>query len=129
MASPSTRSNPGTTAMLSVGLVKGAAQAATYFDKDNYYMGGSEGPSQWWGAGAEAAGLSGPVDRRQFEAALNGQLPDGTRLGTEREGKHAHKPGWDLTWLQLTNWPLRYEFCDETRTSVFEGGCSAPRWQ
>ena len=84
--------------MLSVGLVKGAAQAATYFDKDNYYMGGSEGPSLWWGAGAEAAGLAGPVDRRQFEAALNGQLPDGTRLGTEREGKHAHKPGWDLTW-------------------------------
>ena len=84
--------------MMTPQAVKGAAQAAHYFDKDNYYMGGAEGPSAWWGAGAEALGLSGVVDRQQFEDALNGKLPDGTKLGTERDGKFEHRPGWDLTW-------------------------------
>jgi len=98
MRSATTYRSCGATAVLSVAVIKGSAQAATYFDKDNYYLGNAEGPSAWWGAAAEATGLSGPVDRQQFEAFLNGQLPDGTRLGVEREGKQTHKPGWDLTW-------------------------------
>jgi len=77
--------------MLSAAPVKSAAQAASYFAKDNYYSSDKEQPSGWWGAGAEAAGFgnggSGNVDPQQFEAALRGELPDGTQLGTERNGE------------------------------------------
>ena len=88
--------------MLSAAPVKSAAQAASYFAKDNYYSSDKEQPSGWWGAGAEAAGFGNGagsnVDPQQFEAALRGELPDGTQLGTERNGEWQHKPGWDLTW-------------------------------
>ncbi|CAH2605967.1 Relaxase domain-containing protein (plasmid) [Rhodovastum atsumiense] len=84
--------------MLSAAAIKSANQAASYFAKDNYYTAEAEGPSAWWGAGATAAGFSGGVDAARFEAALRGELPDGTRLGTERNGEWQHKPGWDLTW-------------------------------
>lgn len=84
--------------MLSVAAVQGAAQAAHYFEKDDYYRQDAEGPAQWWGKAAEAAGLTGSIDRIQFQDALAGQLPNNVVLGTERNGEWQHKPGWDLTF-------------------------------
>ena len=77
--------------MLSIFNLKSAAQAASYYEKDNYYLVG-EGPSGWWGKTADSLGLQGRVEREEFEEILQGNLPDGTEF---REG---HRPGTDLTF-------------------------------
>ncbi len=84
--------------MLSIAPVRGAMAAATYFEKDNYYAGGSEGPSAWFGAGAGAAGLYGEVGRGEFERLLRGEIDADTELGTYRNGEWRHLAGWDLTF-------------------------------
>lgn len=83
--------------MLSIGVLHSSAQAGTYYAQDDYYTKDSAGePSRWDGRGAESLGLVGPVDRKQFEALLNGELPNGVVLKRGQEGKH--QPGWDLTF-------------------------------
>ncbi len=77
--------------MLSISNLKNAAQAAGYYEKDNYYLAG-EGPSGWWGKAAESLGLQGRVDQEEFEEILEGHLPDGT------EFRKGHRPGTDLTF-------------------------------
>jgi len=52
-----------------------------------YYSEGGEAPSFWAGRGAEALGLSGAVDAAQFQALLEGKLPDGTDLA----GRHQNR--------------------------------------
>lgn len=83
--------------MMSPKAIKSASQAGHYFEKDDYYVDGLS-PSEWFGDGAETLGLSGDVDREAFKALLAGQLPDGQRLGTVREGEWKHQPGIDLTF-------------------------------
>ncbi|MBU2764034.1 MobF family relaxase [Acidithiobacillus caldus] len=58
-----------------------AEQAAGYYSE----RGGA--PSFWAGRGAEALGLSGAVDTDQFQALLEGKLPDGTDLA----GRHQNR--------------------------------------
>lgn len=83
--------------MLSIGVLHSSAQAGIYYAQDDYYTKDSAGePSRWHGKGAETLGLVGPVDRTQFEALLNGELPNGVVLRRGQEGKH--QPGWDLTF-------------------------------
>ncbi len=83
--------------MLSIGVLRSSAQAGSYYAQDDYYTKGSAGePSQWDGRGAESLGLAGQVDRTQFEAFLNGELPNGIVLKRGQQGKH--QPGWDLTF-------------------------------
>jgi len=55
--------------MLSIGVLQSSAQAGSYYAQDDYYTkdGGSQ-PSQWGGNGAAHLGLSGEVDRVQFQA-------------------------------------------------------------
>ncbi|MBL8528761.1 MAG: conjugative relaxase [Burkholderiales bacterium] len=83
--------------MLSIGVLHSSAQAGTYYAQDDYYTKGGAGePSQWDGQGATSLGLAGAVNRTQFEALLNGELPNGIVLKRGQEGKH--QPGWDLTF-------------------------------
>ena len=83
--------------MLSIGVLHSSAQAGTYYAQDDYYTKGGAGePSAWDGQGAASFGLAGAVDRAQFEALLNGELPNGIVLKRGQEGKH--QPGWDLTF-------------------------------
>lgn len=84
--------------MMSPKAIKSAAQAGHYFEHDDYYVDGLS-PSEWIGSGSAALGLSGDVDRETFKALLEGQLPDGQRLGTVRDGEWKHQPGIDLTFL------------------------------
>lgn len=84
--------------MMSPKAIKSASQAGHYFEKDDYYVDGLS-PSEWFGDGAETLGLSGDVDRETFKFLLEGQLPDGQRLGTVRDGEWKHQPGIDLTFL------------------------------
>ncbi len=83
--------------MLSIGVLKSSAQAGSYYAQDDYYTkAGAAEPSQWDGLAAAALGLAGEVDRAQFEALLNGVLPNGVTLKRGQDGKH--QPGWDLTF-------------------------------
>lgn len=60
-----------------------------------YY--GDGAPSIWHGRGAEALGLSGPVDRDDLVHLLEGQLPDGTDLSMRGNRGHDRRLGVDLT--------------------------------
>lgn len=83
--------------MLRITKIRSAARAGQYFERDDYYADG-DAPSQWLGKGAETLGLVGAVDRETFQRVLAGELPNGQKLGTMRDEKWQHKPGWDLTF-------------------------------
>lgn len=80
-----------------VSALSSSAQAASYYEADDYYADGGVSPSEWQGDGAKQLGLSGEVDREVFRELLDGKLPDGQQLGTTRSGKVEHRPGWDVT--------------------------------
>src|SRR5258708_24493146 len=49
---------------------------------EDYYLPMGEAAGEWWGAGADALGLSGPGTRGQMDALLDGRDPrNGERLG------------------------------------------------
>ena len=87
----------------SIGAIASAAQGVSYYEKDGYYA--SDDPehreaSAWAGKGADALGLTGPVDPDVFRAVLEGKVPDGSgrELGRrDRDGKLLHRPGRDVT--------------------------------
>ena len=85
----------------SIGAVAAPSQGVSYYERDGYYA--KDDPdhrdaSAWAGKGAEALGLSGPVDPDVFTAILEGRVPDGPRLGRPgKEGEIVHRPGRDLT--------------------------------
>lgn len=80
-----------------VSALSSSAQAASYYEADDYYADGGVSPSEWQGEGARQLGLSGEVDREVFRELLDGKLSDGQQLGTSRSGKIEHRPGWDVT--------------------------------
>ena len=81
----------------SVSALTSAGQAASYYESaGEYYADGGEAPSEWQGKGAEELGLSGDVNRDQFRDLLDGKVAD-QQLGTTRDGKLEHRPGWDVT--------------------------------
>ncbi|GGO89760.1 MobF family relaxase [Stakelama pacifica] len=80
----------------SVSALTSAAQAASYYEADDYYSEDGLAPSQWRGQGAQALGLSGEVDRERFREALDGKIGN-QMLGTMRGGELEHRPGWDVT--------------------------------
>ena len=88
----------------SIGAVASPGQGVTYYERDGYYArddpAHKEG-SAWFGKGAEALGLEGPVDPETFKDVLAGEVPDGTgrRLGRkDRDGNVHHRPGRDVTF-------------------------------
>jgi conjugative relaxase-like TrwC/TraI family protein len=80
----------------SVSALTSSAQASSYYEADDYYAEDRFSPSEWQGAGAEALGLSGEVDRGQFRDLLDGKVAE-KQLGTFRDGQLEHRPGWDVT--------------------------------
>lgn len=80
-----------------VSALSSSAQAASYYEADDYYADGGVSPSEWQGEGARLLGMSDEVDREVFRELLDGKLPDGQQLGTSRSGKIEHRPGWDVT--------------------------------
>lgn len=80
----------------SVSALTSSGQAASYYEADDYYAGDGLSPSEWQGKGAEELGLSGDVDRDRFRDLLDGKVAD-QQLGTARDGKLEHRPGWDVT--------------------------------
>ena len=81
----------------SVSALTSAGQAASYYEVDDYYAEGGFAPSEWFGEAAASLGLSGEVDRVEFAELLEGRVA-GLQLGTTRDGKVEHRPGWDITF-------------------------------
>ncbi|KVD94669.1 AAA family ATPase [Burkholderia stagnalis] len=90
--------------MLSLHNVGSAAQAQTYFAKDNYYTQDENTEhSAWFGKGAATLGLSGKVTPAQFMNLLEGRVRDqqlGKWVIDEKTGerRQEHQPGIDLTF-------------------------------
>jgi conjugative relaxase-like TrwC/TraI family protein len=62
-----------------------------------YYTEGGERPGYYAGAGAEALGLTGPVNSAVLANLFTGRGPDGTAL-IQQAGAARHQPGWDATF-------------------------------
>ncbi|MBL4615024.1 MAG: conjugative relaxase [Magnetovibrio sp.] len=87
--------------MLSIYAISTPQGMSTYYDCDGYYAKGDEQAqlaSQWHGKGAEAAGLNGFVTPQAFQHVLDGNTPDGRRLGRTVDGQWKHRAGVDLTF-------------------------------
>jgi len=84
--------------MLSIGVVRSSMAAASYFAKDNYYTQHEEGPSHWFGAGADRLGLAGAVEAGRFKQLLEGRIDADTLLGRGNGEQRQHLHGWDLTF-------------------------------
>lgn len=83
--------------MIGIAKLTSAAQAATYYEKDDYYVRGEQlAPSQWSGRGAQRLGLSGEVNREVFSQALQGHLPRGVDLPRNDDGNR--DVGLDLSF-------------------------------
>ena len=85
----------------SIGAIASPSQGVSYYERDGYYARDDpdhRAASAWAGKGADALGLSGPVDPDVFTAILEGRVPDGPRLGRPgKDGEIVHRPGRDLT--------------------------------
>ena len=84
--------------MLSIGVVRSSMAAASYFAKDNYYTQHEQGPSHWFGAGAEKLGLAGEVEAGPFKQLLEGRIDADTLLGRGTGEQRQHRHGLDLTF-------------------------------
>lgn len=75
----------------------GATGVAAYFSTKDDYFSKDGDSSKWYGAGAEALGLSGPVDAARFKQLLNGEVVPGVnaRVGKRKDSKE--RIGIDLT--------------------------------
>ena len=78
--------------MLSIGVVRSSMAAASYFAKDNYYTQHEEGPSHWFGAGADRLGLDGAVEAGRFKQLLEGRIDADTLLGRGKGEQREHLP-------------------------------------
>jgi conjugative relaxase-like TrwC/TraI family protein len=78
-----------------------AAQAASYYEKDDYYTQGEadlEADTEWQGKGAASLHLSGPVEPEIFQQLLQGQTPDGESLHSRQIDPSNHRAATDYTF-------------------------------
>ncbi len=97
-----------------ISALTSAAQAASYYEVDDYYTEGGLAPSEWLGKGSKALKLAGVVDRQQFAALLAGHVA-GQELGTMRDGEWEHRPGWDITFSAPKSLSLLAEVAGDRR--------------
>lgn len=72
-----------------------SGQASTYYQQDNYY---AKQTGEWQGKGAEELGLTGEVQKEDFESLINGKAPDGSfQIQNGGEGQN-HRAGVDITF-------------------------------
>jgi conjugative relaxase-like TrwC/TraI family protein len=87
--------------MLNITIMKrqGLGGVSSYYadGADDYYA--KDGSAmEWQGQGAEALGLEGQVDQKQFKELLDGRLPDGTTMKRFSGERSKERIGYDFTF-------------------------------
>jgi conjugative relaxase-like TrwC/TraI family protein len=76
-----------------------AAQAETYYTKEDYYSSEEKAhPTKWMGNGAAALGLSSVVSQQDFSSLLSGQAPDGQSLSGKVVDPDKRRAATDFTF-------------------------------
>lgn len=78
-----------------------AAQAETYYEKDDYYTAGTDAvrsTARWYGQGASTLGLQGEVKPDDFKALLHGTAPNGECLHARAIDPTRHRAATDYTF-------------------------------
>ncbi|MEO0375487.1 MAG: MobF family relaxase, partial [Cyanobacteria bacterium P01_A01_bin.17] len=76
-----------------------AAQAETYYTKEDYYSSEETAyPTKWLGKGAAALGLSETVNQHEFSSLLAGQAPDGQSLSGKVVNPEKRRAATDFTF-------------------------------
>ena len=76
-----------------------AAQAETYYKKEDYYSSEEEAHStKWVGKGAAALGLLETVSQHEFSSLLSGQSPDGQSLSGKVVNPEKRRAATDFTF-------------------------------
>lgn len=106
--------------MLSVSNISSAGQGMSYYASDNYYT-KEEGVenSEWYGEGAKELGLSGQIDKENFQKLLNGEV-DGQQLGKMEKDENGgavikHRAGVDLTFSAPKSVSVMAEIYEDER--------------
>jgi len=86
--------------MLSISVISSAGGLSNYYEKDSgqsdYWNREAEESTKWQGRGAEDLGLVGPVKPQDFQALMEGRLPDGQQMPHGAGGER--RAGYDLTF-------------------------------
>jgi conjugative relaxase-like TrwC/TraI family protein len=76
-----------------------AAQAETYYTKEDYYFSEEKAhPTKWVGKGTTLLGLSGAVSRQDFSSLLAGKAPDGQSLSGKVVAPEKRRAATDFTF-------------------------------
>ena len=76
-----------------------AAQAETYYTKEDYYSAEEAAhPTKWVGKGAASLGLAGVVNQQEFSQMLSGQAPDGRSLSGKVVDPKKRRAATDFTF-------------------------------
>ncbi|MEA5451843.1 MobF family relaxase [Leptolyngbya sp. CCNP1308] len=76
-----------------------AAQAETYYTKEDYYSAEEAAhPTKWVGKGAASLGLAGVVNQQEFSQMLSGQAPDGRSLTGKAIDPEKRRAATDFTF-------------------------------
>ena len=78
-----------------------AAQAETYYEKDDYYTAETDADhstARWYGQGATTLGLQGEVNPEDFKALLHGSGPNGESLHARAIDPTRHRAATDYTF-------------------------------
>ena len=83
--------------MITISKVSHAGQALGYYaERDDYYREGGSAPARFFGEGAAALGLTGPMVREN--AAAFAAILEGRVAGQQVGQADRHTPGWDMTF-------------------------------
>ncbi|MBE9138181.1 relaxase domain-containing protein [Nodosilinea sp. LEGE 07088] len=76
-----------------------AAQAETYYTKEDYYSAEEKAhPTKWVGKGAASLGLDGVVNQQEFSQMLSGQAPGGQSLTGKVVDPEKRRAATDFTF-------------------------------
>ncbi len=79
-----------------------AEAGISYYENEGYYADNDpehKFATQWFGQGAEVAGLTGHIEKSVFDKVLQGYVPNmDIRLGRKINGEFKHQTGLDVTF-------------------------------
>ena len=100
--------------MLRINQNSSAGGAKTYYTQADYYTEGQELAGHWRGFGAEKLGLSGTVDKADWESLCDNRYP-GTNLPLTLRRKSERRVGYDFNFHVPKSVSLLYSLTRDER--------------